>query len=88
MTSLPGAQIPLNQHSLGSIELWLNELGAKKSTNDPCLWLLKTVNWSAEIKIEQDELRVVWEKDGKRNQCCFSYGLSRQDIEFAMMQGP
>ena len=88
MSQLPPAQTPLNQHSLAGLESWLKELGAKQNQTDPCLWIWLMPKWSAEIKIKCDELQVTWEKDGKRNQCSFPYGLSRKDIQIAITEGP
>ncbi|WP_320666940.1 DUF3143 domain-containing protein [Prochlorococcus sp. MIT 1307] len=88
MALLPPVQTPLNQHSLAALELWLHELGAKKSKEDLCIWTLLMPNWSAEIKIEQDELKVTWEQNGKSSSCSFPYGLSRQDVQIAITEGP
>ena len=85
---LPPIDTPLNQHSLLALETWLNDLGATQSKQDPCLWTWLMPEWSAEIKIEKDELEVIWEKDGKRNRCCFPYGLSRKDVQNAIIDGP
>ncbi len=85
---LPPANTPLNQHSLGAIEIWLQELGACKSDKDPCLWTLVLSHWSAVIQMEHDELKVTWEQDGKFNHCYFSYGLPRNDVHLAILQGP
>ena len=87
MSSLPSAQTPLNQHSLGAIELWLVSLGAEKS-EDPCLWLWVQPKWSAEISIKQDELIVVWSEGKIKRRFSFPYGLSRQDVEAALNHGP
>ena len=88
MPLLPPSETPLNQHSLAALECWLDELGANKSRKDPCLWTLLMPKWSAEIKIEQDELNVSWEQKGKVSQCVFPYGLSRQDVQTAITDGP
>ena len=88
MFFLPISQTPLNQHSIRLIEFWLNQLGAELSEEDPCLWILQKAEWIAEIKIGQKELSVVWDESGRKKQCSFSYGLSREDIETALMQGP
>ena len=85
---MPPSQTPLNQHSLAALESWLDELGAQKSKEDLCLWTLLMPHWSAEIKIEQDELKVTWEQKGKLSYCSFSYGLSRQDVQIAITDGP
>tara|TARA_Y100001968_G_C19135556_1_gene608892 strand:+ start:364 stop:630 length:267 start_codon:yes stop_codon:yes gene_type:complete len=88
MSNLPIAETPLNQHSLSSLELWLHKLGAQQSDEDKCVWIWSMPAWSAEIKLEQEEMRVTWEKDGLKNQRSFSYGLTRHDVESAMIQGP
>ena len=88
MSMLPPAQTPLNQHSLASIELWLNELGAEKSKSDPCLWTWEMPSWSAEIRMDSDELKVMWIQDGRQSKYSFSYGLPRNDVHTAIIQGP
>ncbi len=88
MSKLPPVQTPLNQHSLMALEAWLSELGAHRTSNDPCLWLLSMPKWSAEIKLEVDQLRVSWHADGTGSECCFPYGLSRGDVETAINEGP
>ncbi len=88
MPSLPPSNTPLNQHSLRALEHWLYELGAKQSSNNPCLWVWIMPLWSVEILVEQDELKVTWEQDGRRSVCSFPYGLSRNDVEVAIVQGP
>ena len=87
-SSLPLAGTPLNQHSLAALELWLEKLGAERSQDDPCLWFWTQPEWFAEIQIDQDELIITWKKEGKTNQSRFSYGLPRQDVESAMIEGP
>ena len=88
MTLLPPINTPLNQHSLSALELWLTELGAEQNVDDRCLWNWVTPNWRAEIQVEFESLLVTWEKDGIKNQRSFPYGLSRNDVEAAMRQGP
>ena len=88
MTSLPLKQTPLNQHSLAALEYWLVELGAERIENDPCSWFLVMPNWSAQIKLEKDSISVIWEKEEQSKPCSFSYGLSREDIEMAILEGP
>jgi len=88
MSQLPIPETPLNQHSLSSLELWLQNLGAQRSQDNRCVWLWSMPAWSAEIQMESDELRVTWNKQGKKNQCCFPYGLTRKDVESAIIQGP
>tara|TARA_Y100001968_G_scaffold214785_1_gene197596 strand:- start:12160 stop:12426 length:267 start_codon:yes stop_codon:yes gene_type:complete len=88
MSRLPPAQTPLNQHSLIALELWLKELGAKPSHNDRSVWNLVMPKWSAQIKMQRDNLLIAWEQEGKRRHCGFPYGLSRLDVQSAILQGP
>ncbi len=88
MSQLPPSDTPLNQHSLMAIEFWLDQLGAKKSNSDPCRWEWVLPDWSACIDVEQDELRITWDKGGEQSQCSFPYGLSRKDVEVTMTEGP
>ena len=88
MSQLPSSQTPLNQHSLAAIEAWLHGMGANKSKTDPCLWLWVTPKWSAEIKLERDELQVTWEYEGQSRQRSFTYGLTRYDVQIAIAEGP
>ena len=44
--------------------------------------------WSAEIRMEHDELQVTWKNLGKCSQCSFPYGLSREDVQTAVVDGP
>ena len=88
MSSLPPEQTPLDRHSLVSLESWLQRLGAERSCEDPCRWIWLMPEWSAEIVLEQEELRVAWEQGGQRSQCCFPYGLPRSDVEAALSEGP
>ena len=88
MSLLPPSETPLNQHSLKALEGWLHELGAKPSENDPCLWNWSMPTWSAEIKMNAENLTILWSKDGKTNQCNFPYGLSRKDVQTALIEGP
>ncbi len=88
MSILPPAKTPLNQHSLGALELWLTSLGAKKKRDNPCLWTWIIPQGSAEIIIQQDELRIVWGEGEAKTQFGFPYGLPRQDVEEALKHGP
>ncbi len=88
MLSLPPSDIPLNRHSLTILESWLTQLGAERYRDDPCKWALKRSNLSIEILMDKDDLKVTWEKEGQISQCCFSYGLSREDVEAVIIAGP
>ena len=82
------ANTPINQHSLTSLESWLNDLGAKKDINNPSMWHLEISNWRASISFEQEDLRVIWDCDGKLTKRLFSYCINREDVENAILQGP
>ena len=88
MSTLPPGQTPLNQHSLRALETWLTELGAVRSVEDPCLWVWQQPEWSARIRLDQDDLLVIWSQNGLVSQRTFPYGLSRLDVEAAMRAGP
>ena len=79
---------PINQHSLQSLELWLTELGAIKDVNNPSKWYLLLSNWNATIILEQEDLVVIWESEGKDSKRLFSYHINREDVENAILQGP
>ena len=88
MSFLPPSTTPLNQHSLKALESWLMELGAEKSQTDPCLWNWVMPAWSAQIKIDIEQLRITWKKGDRNYQCSFPYGLSRKDVQIALFEGP
>ena len=79
---------PINQYSLQSLELWLADLGAVKDINYPSKWYLLLSNWNATIIFEQEDLRVIWESEGKQIKRLFSYCINIEDIENAILQGP
>ena len=82
------SRIPINQHSLKSLELWLQNLGAIKDDNDPTVWHLTLSNWNAIISFEQEDLLVKWDCDGQLTKRSFSYCINREDVENAILQGP
>ena len=88
MSQLLLVKSPLNSHSLKGLENWLIQLGAERSSKIPCLWNLTRSEWSAEILMKQDELKVTWDRDGEISHCSFSYGLTCEDIERAIAEGP
>jgi len=79
---------PINQHSLQSLESWLNALGAVKDINNPSKWYLLLSNWNATIIFEQEDLSVLWESEGQETKRLFSYRINREDVENAILQGP
>ena len=79
---------PINQHSLQSLELWLENLGAKKDITNPSKWYLQLTDWNATITFEQEDLSVVWQSGDELTKRLFSYCINRGDIENAILQGP
>ncbi len=79
---------PINQHSLQSLELWLNNLGAVKDTHNPSKWYLLLSTWNATIIFEQEDLSVIWESNGRETKRLFSYCINREDVENAILEGP
>ena len=79
---------PINQHSLQSLEMWLTDLGAVKDSNNPSKWHLLISNWNATIIFEQEDLSVIWQIGGRETKRLFSYGINREDVENAILQGP
>ena len=88
MPVLPDSATPLYNHPLPSLELWLRELGAVRQPGNPCRWDLHHGEWSAEIELEAADLTVRWQHDGERLVRQFPYGLSRADVEAAILAGP
>ena len=79
---------PINQHSLQSLELWLQNLGAFKNNEKPSEWFLERASWNATIKFEQEDLSVLWDLNGKVTKRLFSYCINLEDVENAILQGP
>jgi hypothetical protein len=88
MSALPDPATPLYNHPLPALEAWLGELGAVQRRGDPCLWDLHHGEWSAELELEAEDLSVRWQQDGQRTSRQFPYGLSRADVEAAILAGP
>ncbi len=82
------SNVPINQHSLKALELWLQSLGAIKDSNSPSIWHLNLSNWEAIISFEQEDLSVTWNCDGKLTKRLFSYCINKEDVENAILQGP
>ena len=79
---------PINQYSLQVLELWLENMGAKKDIDAPSKWYLGCSDWDATICFEQDYLSVYWDCDGKFIKRYFSYCINREDVQNAILQGP
>ena len=93
--SLPPAQTPLYNHPLPAIEAWLAVLGAVQHPGRPCFWRLRLGGWSADLELGVEEITVVWQpgsaSDGSATAAArrqFPYGLSRADVEAAILAGP
>ena len=82
------SDIPINQHSLQSLELWLKDIGATQDIDNPSKWYLLSSSWKATISFEQEDLSVVWESGGKLTKRLFSYCINREYIENAILQWP
>ena len=89
MPDLPSQSTPLNQHSLRALEQWLASLGASRVDGDPCLWAVVTPEWTAELQLEREDLRVAWQRPDQSDRVCsLPYGLPRADVEAAILAGP
>ena len=89
MTDLPPSQAPLYNHPLPALESWLRALGARQRAVNSCLWDLQLADWSAELELEVEDLRVRWlAAGGEPVERHFPYGFSRADVEAAILAGP
>jgi hypothetical protein len=55
---------------------------------DPSRWDLHRPQWSALIELDVEDLRVSWHQDGMTTVRQFPYGLTRADVESAILAGP
>jgi hypothetical protein len=88
MSSLPPEPLPLYNHTLPALEQWLRQLGAEQRSDQREEWELRHGGWSARIILEIEDLTVVWRGEEGERQRRFSYGLSRADVEAAILAGP
>ncbi len=88
MAVLPPAPTPLYHHPLPSLESWLQDLGARQAHRHSPLWTLDQPEWTAEIELGQAELGVRWHANGELRQRSYSYGLTREDVQAAILAGP
>lgn len=88
MVSLPPEGTPLYHHPLPALEDWLRQLGARQERAHSVFWDLHRPQWSARIALDVEELSVSWHHDGQQTQRHFPYGLSRADVEAAILAGP
>ncbi|XP_026441253.1 uncharacterized protein LOC113340262 [Papaver somniferum] len=91
---LPDKKKPLYSHSLPCIEAWLKKLGFYQSREDRALWFIeKNGDWHAQLSLDVTDLYIRYLKSGPGNlekdvERRFSYALSRDDIENAILGGP
>lgn len=85
---LPAASTPLYHHALPQLEAWLRALGARQRGAHSSRWDLHQEQWSALLELEVEDLSVSWLADGHQTVRQFPYGLSREDVEAAILAGP
>ncbi|XP_044506951.1 uncharacterized protein LOC123226489 [Mangifera indica] len=90
---LPDKSKPLYSHSLPCIEAWLRNLGFYQSKDDRAVWLIEKTDWHAQLSLDVTDLCIRYLKIGPGNlekdvERRFSYALSREDIENAILGGP
>jgi hypothetical protein len=88
MLPLPPEGTPLYNHTLRALEQWLRQLGAEQEGAHAVEWALRHGGWSARITLETEDLVVVWQGEGGERQRRFAYGLTRADVEAAILAGP
>ncbi|XP_050223934.1 uncharacterized protein LOC126673731 [Mercurialis annua] len=93
LKKLPDKKKPLYSHSLPCIEAWLKELGFYQSKDDRAVWLIEKFEWNAQLSLDITDLYIRYLKSGPGNlekdvERRFSYALSREDIENAILGGP
>jgi hypothetical protein len=91
VSSLPAPETPLYNHTLPDIEQWLRQNGCERDVEQLHLWHLNTATWSAEIRLDIEELSILYQgiTDPSLNvRRTFKYSLSRQDVEAAIFAGP
>ncbi len=88
--SLPGADTPLYSHPLPQIEQWLRDQGCEQDSEELDLWHLQHPQWRADLRLDVEELAVVYVQMGDEPTVrrTFKYSLSRRDIEDAVFSGP
>jgi hypothetical protein len=85
---LPPEDTPLYNHPLPALEDWLRGLGARQQAPHSASWDLHRPLWSARIDLDVEDLKVSWHQEGNISVRLFSYGLSRTDMEAAILAGP
>jgi len=90
---LPDKNVPMYSHSLPGIEAWLQSLGFTQSKDDRAGWVIERPDWHAQLSLDSTELYIRYLKSGPGNldrdvERKFSYALSREDVENAVLGGP
>jgi len=88
MPLLPPERTPLYHHPLPALEEWLRQLGAVQVGSHGTGWDLHHGGWSARITLDIEDLVVVWQGEEGERQRRFAYGLTRADVEAAILAGP
>lgn len=93
LKKLPEKKKPLYSHSLPCIEAWLKNLGFYQSKEDRAVWFIEKSDWHAQLSLDVTDLYIRYLKSGPGNlekdvERRFSYALSREDIENAILGGP
>lgn len=93
LQKLPDKKKPLYAHSLPCIEAWLKKLGFFQSKEDRAVWFVENPDWHAQLSLDVTDLYIRYMRSGPGNldkdvERKFSYALSREDIENAILGGP
>ncbi|XP_073064279.1 uncharacterized protein [Primulina eburnea] len=93
LQKLPDRKKPLYSHSLPCVEAWLKSLGFHQSKDDRAVWFVENPDWHAQLSLDVTDLCTRYLKNGPGNlekdiERRFSYALSREDIENAILGGP
>lgn len=93
LQKLPDKKKPLYSHSLPCVEAWLKNLGFYQSKDDRAVWFVEKPDWHAHLSLDVTDLYIRYLKSGSGNlekdvERRFSYALSREDIENAILGGP
>ncbi|KAL3653592.1 hypothetical protein CASFOL_003273 [Castilleja foliolosa] len=93
LQKLPEKNKALYSHSLNCVEAWLKSLGFHQSRDDRAVWFIEKTDWHAQLSLDVTDLYIRYLKNGPGNlekdmERRFSYALSREDIENAILGGP
>ncbi|XP_057798602.1 uncharacterized protein LOC131014600 [Salvia miltiorrhiza] len=93
LQKLPDKKKALYSHSLPCVEAWLRSLGFYQSRDDRAVWFVEKPDWHAQLSLDVTDLYIRYLKSGAGNlekdvERRFSYALSREDIENAILGGP